>query len=98
MNECHPCIRSILLPIYPLDSQHSKRALNPIIFRRSTAEPDPLVNPSISAGGSALPSPLRLSDSHILEAQGSAVPDLAEGFQSTAHHLWSGLAVVAGPS
>src|ERR1700682_2141506 len=39
--------------------QHSKRALNPIIFRRSTAEPDPLVNPSISADGSALPSPLR---------------------------------------
>src|ERR1700676_1231128 len=34
MNECHPCIRSILLPIYPLDKRSSnlggggQRALN----------------------------------------------------------------------
>src|SRR5438034_11581987 len=43
-------------------------------------------------------SPWRLSDSHILKLQCSAVLDALEIMQALAHHLGAGLSVVARPS
>ena len=54
MNECHPCIRSILLPIYPLDTQCSMRSVRTILNALEALFVDTTASPSRSA----LPLPL----------------------------------------